>query len=195
MVALITTWIFGVGGIAEGCGTIVYFKNDAFDPNLLIPNAIVEEGKQALVRDSALNMLQVRDAARGRLFPLGVASLLLGVVTVFFTGRTFRSVKMARPFLVQLVLVQTALIVLTYVLTPDVRRAENDYLMARASVTLSQALSREEKEQPLPFDYAKMIHTVPVIYLSVRCAMALFVVVALTRLRVKQFIEGVEVAQ
>jgi len=71
--------------------------------------------------------------ARSRVFPIAIATLLLGYGAVFFAARARRGRASARPLLVQLIAAQAVLGIVAYVLQPDTRRAETEFVIAKTT--------------------------------------------------------------
>jgi hypothetical protein len=125
-VALITAWLLGATALMSG-GSVVAFHRE--DPSELRQSLDREEERfvdandRALFRERSEHFNEVREQARDRDFPLGVATLLLGGAMVAMAARSMAGREGARGALVQVALVRAALVVLTFLLLPDVRAA------------------------------------------------------------------------
>lgn len=103
----------------------------------------------------------------------------------------------ARGTLVQVTLVRAALVVASYFVTADVRRAEVDMMQALTLARYHEQAAQHDKpidkqademlqEKVIP----KMGHLLPPLGLAFSSFVSLFVVVALTRARARQFFEA-----
>ncbi len=119
VVALVGGWLFGAQGLVNGCTLISYYKDDHVmepqpgDEGHEADFARLEPWKKAL------------DAAKNRVFPLSAATLVLGGAMVVFAARAMGGRPRARDALIQIACVQAAVSILMYVMTPDVRAAED----------------------------------------------------------------------
>jgi hypothetical protein len=83
----------------------------------------VDASDRAASRERTERFNEVRDQARDREFPLGVATLLLGGAMVATAARSMSGREGARGALVQVTLVRAALVVVAFLLLPDIRAA------------------------------------------------------------------------
>jgi hypothetical protein len=108
-------------------GSVVAFHRE--DPNELRQSLDHEEERfidaedRAMFRERSEHFNEVRGQAREREFPLGVATLLLGGAMVALAARSMAGREGARGALVQVTLARAGLVVVTFLLLPDVRAA------------------------------------------------------------------------
>jgi hypothetical protein len=120
--ALACAWLFGAHGLVNGCSYISYYKDDRA-PELTAQDT--DDGRHAdTVRLEPY--FHALDAAKDRVFPLSVAILILGGAMVVFAARAMGGRARARGALIQIACVQAAVVILAYVVTPDVRAAEDE---------------------------------------------------------------------
>lgn len=166
--ALIVGWLFGAQGLVSGCTTIAYYRNDniedaitqsADDPNHPENRAHVELFTQAL------------DAAKNRVFPLSVALFVLGGAMAIFAVRAMGGRGQARRALIQVACVHAVVVILYYLLTPDVRAVQEAIWRAQGySLFLQRRLNQGE--------------------LVARTLVSALIVLALTRERARAFFEA-----
>jgi hypothetical protein len=143
---------------------------------------IVDEGDRAAVVARAEAYVQTLDAAKSRGWPLGVATLLLGMSTLFFAIRALGGNGGARTALVQLLLVQAGVVAGSYWLLRDVRHAELRWLEARHAADGHEHVPEE------------MLHAVASVALALQMLGSALTVVGLTRRRSRDFFESAAAA-
>jgi len=191
MLALIAAWVFGASGFVDGCSTWHFYQSDVLEP-ADFANGIRDDAARAAVLEAAQRYVGAMSDARAREFPLGVAALLLGAVTVAFAARAMGGREGARRGLIQLVIVQTALVVATHVLTPDVRRAR-----AARDVALTIAQAKDTGQDARTVDqmerlYPRLFAAAPTVAVVLRVLAAGLVLLALTRARSRAFFAATE---
>ncbi len=169
IVALIGSWLFGAAILVNGCETLAFYKSDTVDGNAAAEQ-LADDAQREQVASRIEHYFTVMDGARRRVLPLSIAALLLGAAMVALSARAMSGRPGARSGLVQVTVVQAALAVLTYALTPDVRRAEFE---------VNAALS-----------YGWLGRYAPPVILAMRSFASALVVVALTRPRSRAFFDA-----
>jgi hypothetical protein len=129
-------------------------------------------------------------AARTRVFPIAIATLLFGFGVAFFAARARRGRPGARPLLIQLLVAQTVLGVVAYVLLPDTRRAEEDF--AVAMMTAKQRVKNADAvETP---EYRRAMQIAEQVQAPFALALGelanLLMILALTRPRARAFFDS-----
>jgi hypothetical protein len=162
-------WLLGALALMAGGSVITFYKQDADEIRQALDHdeeRVPDPEERVLFRARTERLEDVRDRAKRREFPLGVAVLLIGGAMVATSARAMSGREGARFALVQVTLARAALAILGFFLTPDVRAAE----FAVASV----------------FGYASITKTV------FETAACLLVVLALTRPRSRAFFRAAE---
>jgi hypothetical protein len=127
LVSLVASWLLGAMALMSGGSIVAYFREDA---NEVRQSLDQEESRRpdgesrALFRAGSERLEEIHEAARKREFPLGVAALVLGGAMVAMSARAMSGREGARGALVQVTLARVVLVVIAFLLTPDVRAGE-----------------------------------------------------------------------
>jgi hypothetical protein len=128
--------------------------------------------------------------ARSRVFPISIATLLLGYGAVFFAARARRGRASARPLLVQLVAAQAVLGIVAYMLQPDTRRAETEFAIAKATAQQrARTPDSSEVREAIRIGQAGARLAAP-LWLAFNELAYLLVILALTRPRSRAFFDS-----
>jgi hypothetical protein len=185
MAALVASWIYGAQALSEGYEGIAYYRGERPDVH-----AIADAITDTAARDAAIaagdRWLAVRDEERGKEFPVGVASLLLGAVMVLFAARSMAGREGARSKLVQVVLVHAGLVVAGFGLTTQAARAEVEFHLrvseAQTHVPADPVATQRARE------YMEIIApAVAPLFVAIRTLMSGLIILALTRPRSRAF--------
>jgi hypothetical protein len=191
VLALLGAWVFGASGFVDGCAVIGYYKSDHVEPVGGFTEITGNEGR-ARVAAAADHYADVMNASRKRVFPLAVAAFLLGTVMVAFAARAMSGRKGGRGGLVQVLCVQTALIIATYFLTADVRRAERDLNLTVQIEGLREAQPAKPESEEVIALMQRLVRVTPPVFLSVQVLLRLLILLALTRPRSRAFFAAAE---
>lgn len=191
VLALLGAWVFGASGFVDGCAVIGYYKSDRAEPVGAFPEITGNEGR-ARVTAAAEHYGDVMNASRNRIFPLAVAAFLLGTVMVAFAARAMSGRKGGRGGLVQVLSVQTALIVGTYFMTTDMRRAETDLHLTVQIEGLREAQPAKPESEEVIAMMRRFAPVIPPAFLSVQVLLRLLILLALTRPRSREFFAAAE---
>jgi hypothetical protein len=184
--ALLLSWIFGAAAFVDGCSnaSILHSGRYAAADKL-------ESGADETIRAAAIlandQYLDVWFGARNRLYPLSVATFLLGAALVWAAARAMAGRPSARGPVIQIALAQAVLAIVTFILTPDVRAAQITLALARANDG-----SDPEATALFVAHLPQVARVVMVGYLVVRCLLAVAIVVSLTRPQAREFFEATE---
>lgn len=188
--ALVVCILFGGSIWWEGCGTIYFFRQPA-DP-AEIAQGIDDGAKRAAVIDIGERYLTKIEAAKNRLFPLGVASFVLGLAMVVLATRALAGRGEARSMLLQILGAQAVLGIVAFLLTPDVRHAQSEYLSARIGLELAEMRQTNPGGGGAAF-YAAVMGAFLKVFpglVAVPTALCGLIVLALTRPRARAFFEA-----
>lgn len=179
LVAIVIAWLFGVGGCTEGTAVIGAYWSPSPDVTEIANRATTEEDR-VKVRESATRCFVATDEAKRRVFPLGVASFVLGTAVMMFAARTMAARKTARSLLVQLVIAQALFVGVRDYTTRDLNATCFDFKVELAKLDL-----KGKAADPSVFDRIspEMLHAGMWIGLALRSLVAGLVVVSLTRPR------------
>jgi hypothetical protein len=180
LLSLLAALAFGASGAHGGWTTVMLYR-EHIDTSMA-GQGIVDEGDRAAVVARAEAYVQTLDAAKSRGWPLGVATLLLGMSTLFFAIRALGGNGGARTALVQLLLVQAGVVAGSYWLLRDVRHAELRWLEARHAADGHEHVPEE------------MLHAVASVALALQMLGSALTVVGLTRRRSRDFFESAAAA-
>ncbi len=191
MLALIGSWIFGASGFIDGCSTLAFYKTPTVDAADYVAG-VKNDAERVEATAAAERYITAMHTAKERVFPLGIAALLLGGAMVVFSARAMSGRSGARSGLLQVVTVQTALVIATHFLTPDVRASRADLEGAVVSAQLRES-GQEQKviEQSLAL-YPTIVRFRSAVWLVFRSTAALLILLSLTRPRARLFFEALE---
>lgn len=153
-IALFLSSLTGALSALNGYNGIQFYSGEHIDAS-----AVTQALKDDVLKDDAVRarataiieeFIRTKDAARSRIFPLHIASFLLGITMVVLTLRTMGGRSGARTALVQVVTVRTAVRVAGYFLTADTRAIEIQ--LAQAIGNLNQNVARLIDPTSLVFD-------------------------------------------
>ncbi len=189
IVALIICSFLGSVGTLEGWETIDVYRTDHIDTSE-ITRDISRESNRAAAQASINKLMGALQAERPRLFPMGAAELVLGLAALGLSIGAMSGRRGARSALVQVMIVQAALVIAMDVATPRVRAATLDL-----DLTIRSATLRENGKDPQLVDEAtsitrKIAPAMEVGKLVVRTLVVGLIVIALTRRRTREFYEA-----
>jgi hypothetical protein len=191
VLALIGSWIFGASGFIDGCSTLAFYKTPTVDAADYV-QGVKGDGERIAATATAERYITAMHTAKERVFPLGIAALLLGGAMVAFSARAMSGRPGARSGLIQVVTVQAALVVATHFITPDIRAARTDLEGAVVSAQLRESGQEQEIiDQSLAL-YPKIVRFRSSVWLVFRSLGATMILLALTRSRTRLFFEALE---
>jgi hypothetical protein len=191
VLALLGAWVFGASGFVDGCAVIGYYKSDRVEAVGAFPEVTGNEGR-AKVSAAAEHYADVMNTTRHRIFPIAVAAFLLGTVMVAFAARAMSGRKGGRGGLLQVVSVQTALIVASYFLTTEMRKAETDLHLTVQIEGLREAQPAKPESEEVIAMMQRFVRVAPPVFLSVQVLLRLLILLALTRPRTREFFAAAE---
>lgn len=189
ILALVVCSILGAGGFIGGMETVAVYRTTQLDTSVRLKD-LKEDGHRQAAQASVDHLVEVLEQERPKMFPLSVGELVLGLAMFILAAGAMAGRGGARRALVQVTLVQAALIVGTYVATPKVRVAASEMeLTIRAG-----ELEESGNDPAIVKDTVRRFRQIePVItggVLGGRMLVALLIVVALTRKRTRAFYEA-----
>lgn len=119
LAALVFAWLFGVGGCMQGTAIIGSYWSPAPDVADVGARAKTDEDRAAL-KEAHSRCFVSTERAKGRIYPLGAASFVLGAALVLLAARSMAGRNTARALLVQVVLAQAAFVLFRDYSTRDV---------------------------------------------------------------------------
>lgn len=190
VLALFFALAAGTSSACEGYNVVAFFHSDAIAPT---ESPVIEEAKtpgdRALLQQRVSDEVATLGKARGRVFPLGVAALIVGIAMVLVAMRSMAGQTGAHRLLVQLVVFEAALRIATFALEADVRAGDQALNAARFDVRLRQRVPEDEAAKLAPIGEAALRMYDPV-HLALGTLGSALVVLALTRRRSRAFFEG-----
>lgn len=189
VIALVLCTSFGACGWFDGYQSVLFYRDTQIDtPNFV--EQLPETAAKARAREASAALFQERDAARRVGFPLAVGTFVVGAAVLLFTARAFANRGTSKKLLLQFLIVQLALIVGSHFALAKVatRQAHMSFALQQAH-TLGQAKTDLERTQ-VDDTYTTLRRILPTIQwssLALRVSMTLFVIVALTRRRTREF--------
>jgi hypothetical protein len=182
MAALVAAWIYGARLMGDGYEQLAFFRGES--PDL---HAYVDAIPGAEAREAALaageHWVTVRESAKRREMPFGAASLLLGGVMVLFAARSMAGREGSRSALVQVVVVNAAVMIASFSLNRDVAVAE-----AAFTTKISEGLKPVIVSYFGTADERRRAEALtPLLSLLMRDAFSALIIIALTRPRARAF--------
>ncbi|HEY4015390.1 MAG TPA: hypothetical protein VGM06_18725 [Polyangiaceae bacterium] len=187
VLALLAALVFGANGARSGWGTVALYHEPI--NAAAATQGLSDEADRAAVVSRVEAYLHVLDAEKARGWPLGVATLLLGTATLFFAMRAFGGSSAARAVLVQLVLAQAGVNVLTHVLTRDILEADLRVLEASEAATIHEQIPDAKRADETMRTAEAMFRIATPLSLAMHLFGSALVVFALTRPRARAFFD------
>jgi hypothetical protein len=147
--ALVLASIFGLSSAIRGWNHVSMFHQSRPDPGWLVRD-VTDQEERARLETAMQGILDAYEQAKGRLYPLSVAEMLIGIALFVMAGRAMRGRPFGRNAVRQLIAVQGALAIATYCLTPEVRGAYGDNAAALASPKLRELAQEQAKAHEPP---------------------------------------------
>jgi hypothetical protein len=187
VLGLLAALAFGANGARSGWGTIMLY-HEPIDPSTAV-QGIASEADRAVVVARVDAYLHALDAAKARGWPLGVAALVLGLAQLFFAMRALGGSASARAALLQLVVAQAGLNVVSHVLMRDVIAADLRVLQASETANIhEQSLDKPRADEMIRTTDA-MLRVASPIVLALQLLGSALIVLSLTRRRARDFFE------
>jgi hypothetical protein len=199
LVALIMALVFGAGCWTEGCGRLAFYRgehNQAQSLNASIKSDVDRGRAEDLYRRFG----EVADNARARAIPLAAATFVLGAALLALASRALAGKTNTRTPLIQVVVAQAAIVMLSFFLTRDVRNAELDWDIARNAELDREVMRRirppqeadpaQQYEQMVPAIRALRTTVIDPAWLVLRTIASALIVFALTRQRSRAFFDA-----
>jgi hypothetical protein len=141
--AMVLTWFTGVHGLTTGCAYAMYLRDGTVPDVATAANnarGAWNTSDFTALRDAA-ELLAMQASARVS-FPLAIAAVLLSGLLVVASGLAMGGRRGARALALQALAANAALLLVTYVLTRNVRGAWIDALMRAADAMPGEASQR-----------------------------------------------------
>jgi len=191
ILALVCAWVFGASAMNEGCSTVGFYKTDRSELTSTVQELAKDADRDAVAQITN-GYFSVMDGAKNRVFPLGVASLLLGGVMWGFAAGAMAGRAGARSSLLQVICVHATVVVLAFMLTPDVRAAVVDADMKLSSLQPEPHSAPLREARRLLREHRALV---PVIGMSLHLFGYGLVLLALTRRRSREFFDAASAAR
>lgn len=189
VVALLGGLAFGVGGGCDGYRAITFYKSANLDPASLV-QGMANDVDRAIVAKAFEAWLAAMDVAKERVFPIGVAALLIGAAMVVFALRAMAARPGARGVLMQLVVAQAGLGIASYVLQRDVRDAEQGFHAAVIRAQAHEGVADAAEADKVARLAVATNRWLPPVYLALRTLGSILIVIAMTRPRSREFFDA-----
>lgn len=189
ILALVVCSILGAGGFIGGMETVAVYRTTQLDTSVRLKD-LKEDGHRQAAQASVDHLVEVLEQERPKMFPLSVAELVLGLAMFILAAAAMAGRGGARSSLVQIVLVQAALIVGTYVATPKVRWAAADMELTIRAGELEEAGNDPAIVKDTVSRFRQIEPAITGGVLGGRMMVALLIVLALTRKRTRAFYEA-----
>jgi hypothetical protein len=190
MLALALGWIYGAQALSEGYEAIAFYRGEQVDVHALVDAVANPAARQAAI-EAGEHWLVMKEGAKPRELPVGVASLLLGGVMVLFAARSMAGREGARSGLVQVALVHAGVVVAGFLLLKDVARAESEFHLRLAEGVTHGVGDAAAQESARRITEA-FVHAFAPIAVFLRTLLSGSIVFALTRPRARAFFREAE---
>lgn len=187
-VALALTLLFGIGGWNDGCNTIAEYR-DAHDDSSALVEGLSNATEIAAVEAATAEYIAVREAAKNRAFPLGVAAFLIGAALLTFSAQAMGGRSQARTLLLQLVAAQLILIIATSFLTADVWKVRTQQWRRAQIAHLRESTTDIAQVEQFEHISGRVMRLLGPTYLLFRTLATSFILIALTRARTREFFD------
>jgi hypothetical protein len=188
VLSLLAALLFGANGARSGWSTVMLYR-EPIDPSMVV-QGITDEADRAAVVARVDAYVHTLDAAKSRGWPLGVATLLLGVSTLFFAMRAMGGSGGARAVLVQLVVAQAGVNAASYFLLRDVSEAHLRWLEAAEAADIHERVPDKPRADEMSRTADEVLRRATPIWLALQMLGSTLVVVALTRRRSRDFFDA-----
>lgn len=188
--SLLAALAFGVGGGCEGYGDVAFFRGARMDIGPLL--AVGNDADRVSVTETFDQWTTVLDAAKARAFPIGVAGMLVGVTIMIFAMRAMAGRTGARNALVQLVIAQVGVGIISFAMLRDARDAQHEFYAATVRAQAHEVATPESAaETDIVARYYIAAHKfVPPLLLALQAISSALIILALTRPRSREFFEA-----
>lgn len=187
-VALAGALLLGAECWTSGYNQLAFYHRDV-DPAAELHAGVHDASERSRLEGMYLHFSALSDGASKRAIPVAAATFVLGAALLAFGVRGFAGRRGARATLVQILTVQTAVIVGGHYLLRDVQAAMLDWSVEHTLVLRRQELPPDQLEVAV-----KTIHVVRDYgaggWLAFRTAVSALVILALTRPRARAFLDA-----
>jgi hypothetical protein len=186
LVALLGAWLFGAAGMASGWDRIEFYRMSKIDPTAI--SEIADDATRANVLAAHDHYVAAMDAGRAHIFPLGVASFVLGIAMWIVAGSAMTGRRGARTILIQVLLAQAVLLGVDFFVTRDVRAREMELALVFANAR--QVTADKEQLAQAEKITAAIMRIAPPFVLAGQVLARGLIIIALTRPRSREFFEA-----
>lgn len=180
VLSLLAALALGASDANNGWQTVTLYR-EPIDPSL-VGEDVRDEAERVDVVARLQAYVNALDAAKSRGWPLAVATLLLGISTLFFAMRAMGGSGGARTLLVQLVIAQAGVNAAQYWLMRDAEDAALYFQFKKAAIA-------SQGHDHVPDDPLRAVNTVALVLHAFHAIGSAFVIVGLTRRRSRDFFE------
>lgn len=188
LVALIMALVFGAGCWTEGCSRLAFYRGER-DQAQALNASIKSDADRTRAEELYRRFTEIADGAHARAIPMAAATFVLGAALLALAARGLAGKTNTRSPLVQVIVAQAAVVILSYFVTRDVRNAELDWEIERTLIHQQETLPPDQYEQVVPMMRSMRAVGVPG-WLIVRTLASALIVLALTRQRSRAFFEA-----
>jgi hypothetical protein len=189
ILALLGALAFGAKDLSDGWAIMAYYREPLELGNL--GAGVTNEADRAAVVSREKALVQALDAAKGRGWPLGVATLLIGGAVFVVAFRALGGSRGARIALVQLVVAQALVNAAGLFVLRDVSDAELRVFEARQAIELHEKYAEQPAERAMAADLVhKVLPILPPILLGLRSIAAALIALSLLQRGSREYFEG-----
>ena len=180
--------VFGATSFAGGWSIISYYRTSTLDLASVV-RVVEDDADRERVNHAFEVYVEALDHDKSRMFPLAAAELLIGVAMFAMAAGAMGGRPGARVALVQLVGVQAALVLVTFVVTTKVRVANRDLGSVVGAAQLRKSGSDPKLVEESLAISRKLAPTVENVFVAMRSVAAGLVLIGLTRRRSRAYFD------
>lgn len=189
VVALVCALILGATSCTEGYGRLGSYHGGSEQQHAMVMSSIQGEGARAEAQALYDRFVDVANAASRRAVPMAAALFVLGAALLTLASRGLSGKANTRSALMQVVAVQSIVLIASYFVTRDVANAEADWQWEATVLQQRERMPEDQYQRVAPTLHA-IRRWAPPGWLVVRTVASALVVVALSRPRARAFFEA-----
>lgn len=188
MVALVMALLFGAGCWTEGCGTLAFYRGDT-DVLAEQNQRIQDDEDRARVEGLYQHYLDAANDGRGRAIPFAAGIFVLGAALLALGARGLAGKANTRSALMQVVAAQAIVVAASFFVNKEVRYAQDAWRFEQMIAQQHEKMAPDQFERSLP-TFRAMRRWMPGTWLTIRSVASVFILIALSRQRSREFFEA-----
>lgn len=187
VLALLVCSGMGACGSTNGWGTIEVYRGAQLDNG---SQQFQQDDNRKAVTAAFDKFMGAMDEERPRAFPISAAELVIGIAMFIMSAAAMTGRGGARRALVQLTFAQAALYVAAFFLTPKIRWAKVEWVIAEQAAALAEKGQSQVQVNQMLAANRVFYRSVPIVALILTVVTAVLVIFALTRQRSRAYYDS-----